>query len=122
MTCGRIQVGMKTNQFLKMTHLSNFYFNVAKTGPPNLIRYANSTTTTRSNEHLKTSSRTEQYPWTKMQENIRHGTSTTVHTLLCPILALMLQKIIWKIGKGLERAKRMITCLRNRLKIHSKLI
>lgn len=113
---------MKTNQFLKMTHLSNFYFNVAKTGPPNLIRYANSMTTTRRNEHLKTSSRTEQYPWTKMQENIRHGISTTVHTLPCPILVLMLQKIIWKIGEGLERAKRMITCLRNRLKILSKLI
>lgn len=123
MSSSRIQVRMKTNQFLKMTHLNNFYFYIAKTGPPNLIRYGNSmTTTTKRNEHFKTGSRTELYPWIKMQENIRRGTSTTVHTLLCPILVLMLQKTIWKMGTGLERAKRMITCLGKRLKNLSKLI
>lgn len=102
--------------------MSNFYFNVDKTGPPKL-RYGKSMTiSTKRNECVKTGSRSEQYPWTKMQENIRHGSSTTVHTLLCLILALVFQKPIWKLGKGLERAKRITTSLGNRLKNFSMLI
>lgn len=53
---------MNTNQYLKMAHPGNFYSNVAKTGPPNLIRYGNSMTAATK----KTDSRTEQYPWIMM--------------------------------------------------------
>jgi len=73
MRSDRILIGMKTNQFLKMTHL-NVYFSVAKTGPPNVIIHSNSMTTTmKRNEYFKIGSRSEQYSWIKMEKNI--GTS-----------------------------------------------
>lgn len=46
------------------------------------------------NEHLETDSRREYHPWIKIQENIKMTPLPLFTAILCPVLKLLVEKIV----------------------------